>query len=117
MLFDFETFSMLVKKVYKESPYTLEQVLWVFRYYFMCYEAAMGKPHPNIRLEQIRHIVEAMPYIDREAVGGCFVDIDLNEYQEIIDQHFRTSYRNCDYNINHFFSGQIRELRFYETCY
>ena len=46
MLFDFETFSMLVKKVYKESPYTLEQVLWVFRYYFMCYEAAMGKPHP-----------------------------------------------------------------------
>lgn len=38
-------------------------------------------------------------------------------YLILIDQHFQTEYQNCDYRINHFFSGSIRELRFYETCY
>ena len=45
------------------------------------------------------------------------MDIDPDCYEDMIDRHFRTRYRNCDYNINHFFSGRIRELRFYETCY
>ena len=45
------------------------------------------------------------------------MDIDPDCYEDMIDKHFRTRYRNCDYNINHFFSGRIRVLRFYETCY
>lgn len=111
MLFDFKTFTQLVTRVYDDSPYTLEQVLAVFRYYFEKYEGVIGHPHPNIRMEQIRRIVQKMPYISPMA------DIEPEEYRGLIDQHFETKYRGCDYNINHFFSGKIRELRFYETVY
>lgn len=41
-------------------------------------------------------------------------DIFPSVYPYIIQLHFKTKYRNCDYNINHFFSGRIRELRCYE---
>lgn len=117
MLFDFQTFSRLVERVYQGGPYTSDEVLWVFEYYFWRYEEEFGRPHPHIRLEQIERIVRIMPFIDRDSIGGGMYDIDPEHYKEIIDQHFRTAYRNCDYNINHFFSGQIRELRFYERCY
>lgn len=117
MCFDFDTFSKIVTKVYKENPYTLDEVLRVFRYYFWRYEGTLGHPHPNIRTEQIRRIIQVMPYVDREDFGGYFADITPEQYEEIIDQHFRTKYRGCDYNINHFFSGRVRELRFYEVCY
>lgn len=117
MLFDFDTFSQLVSKVYEENPYTVDQVLWVFKYYFWCYEIKFKRPHPHIRMEQIRRIVQIMPYVHRDDIGNYVADIELEQYQEIIYQHFKTKYRNCDYNINHFFSGQIRELRLYEVCY
>lgn len=47
----------------------------------------------------------------------CYTDISPDAYYAMIDQHFATKYKNCDYNINHFFSGKVRELRFYESCY
>ena len=82
MLFDFDKFADITASVFPGGPYTLDEALGVFRYYFEQYEAHTGRPHPPM-----------------------------------IDQHFQTRYRRCDYNINHFFSGRIRELRFYETCY
>ena len=66
MLFDFEKFSSITARVFPGGPYSLEDALDVFKYYFEKYEAR---------------------------------------------------YRHCDYNINHFFSGKIRELRFYEELY
>lgn len=117
LLFDFDTFAGLVQRAYDGEPYTLEQVLSVFKYYFWRYEETFGHPHPHIRMEQIRRIIQIMPFIDRDSIGGSIYDIEPENYQEMIDQHFKTAYKNCDYNINHFFSGQIRELRLYETCY
>ena len=111
MQFDFDTFTHLVTKVYNDGPYTLEEVLTVFKYYFLKYEAVMGQPHPHIRMDQIRRIIQKMPNISTR------VDVDAEVYSDLIDRHFATKYRGCDYNINHFFSGRIRELRFYETGY
>lgn len=87
------------------------------RYYFEQYEAYTGAPHPPIRAIQIDRIICEMPYIDETDKANSTMDIDPDCYEDMIDRHFRTRYRNCDYNINHFFSGRIRELRFYETCY
>ena len=42
-------------------------------------------------------------------------NIEPDAYPLLIQLHFKTSYRRCDYNINHFFSGRIRELRLYEA--
>ena len=55
-----------------------------------------------------------MRYCDNDGVPFEF---EYEEYAPIIEQHFKTQYYNCDYNINHFFSGKIRALRFYEVCY
>lgn len=119
MLFDFETFQTLVARSYEPGPYSLGDVLSVFRYYFQCYEEKFGRPHPNIRTQQIRRIVTKMPYItaemERELSGSGFPEIPATVYPYIIDKHFETEYLQCDFNINHFFSGKIRFLRCQEA--
>ena len=117
MLFDFDRFSKIAASVYTDSPYSLAEVLEVFRYYFEQYEAYTGAPHPPIRANQIERIIREMPYIDETDKVNSTMDIDPDCYEDMIDKHFRTQYRNCDYNINHFFSGRIRELRYFETYY
>lgn len=110
MEFDFNTFQKAVRRIYEKSPYTIDEVLQVFREYFKAYEEFIGRAHPRISVPQIRRIIDAMPYNG----GGGSYDISADEYPEIITQHFLTEYYDCDYNINHFFSGRIRELRMEE---
>ena len=117
MLFDFETFSRVVKGVYNpRSTYSLEEVLSVFHKYFQIYEGYMGRPHPPIKASQIARIIDDMPWLCEEEKGGKFESIDADYYSTLIEQHFKTRYRHCDYNINHFFSGRTREMRWYEVC-
>lgn len=116
MLFDFDTFTRIVRRVYPHgSAYSLNDALTVFHEYFRRYEEKTGRAHPNIRGEQIRAIISKMPRIERQGVSGQPIDIQPEDYPAIIDRHFLTDYRRCDWNINHFFSGRIRELRFYEA--
>ena len=44
LLFDFDKFSSITASVYADSPYSLAEVLEVFRYYFEQYEAYTGAP-------------------------------------------------------------------------
>ena len=89
----------------------------MFAYYFEQYEAWQRCPHPFLKAEQIQRIIEAMPYIDSDTYGFENDQIDSDAYPAMIDKHFETEYRDCDYNINHFFSGDIRALRYYEVHY
>lgn len=119
MIFDFDRFAKAVKMVYHDgTPYTLEEVIWVFRTYFQAYEDNMGAAHPVIKVGQIKRIMEKMPCIDC-CIGDGTEEIDIEAicYEDLIAQHFLTDYMDCDYNINHFFSGRIRELRYFETLY
>ena len=50
-------------------------------------------------------------------LGSYSSDVDPEVYQVLIDKHFATKYRHCDYNINHFFSGRIRLMRWLEEFY
>lgn len=120
MLFDFDRFTISAKLAYRRcnsSVYSIEEVLHVFRYYFETYEMIFDEAHPAISIAQIARIIEKMPFILEEDAESHEASINLEGYEAIIDQHFATKYRNCDYNINHFFSGMIRSLRYYETCY
>lgn len=121
MQFDFPLFQGFASIAYRNvgsSPYSFDDVLRVFKCYFAYYEAWMNKPHPPIRIEQIERIISVMPYIDREDIGAYSADIDPGDYKTIIERHFQTAYKpRCDYNINHFFSGNIRLLRYYEELY
>lgn len=116
MKFNFDLFSRIAASVYNnDNPYSLEEVLGVFFAYFQQYEYCTGHPHPPIRASQITQIIQDMPWIDAVHKGAA--DIESDCYPIIIEQHFKTRYWHCDYNINHFFSGRIRELRYFETCY
>lgn len=123
MLFDFDRFTITVKLAYRRcngSAYSLEDVLEIFRYYFETYELSFGKPHPNISIAQATSIIQKMPYLTR-----MYIDVKTGEpkkeqidpvfYPAMIDQHFVTNYHNCDYNINHFFAGYVRNYRYAEV--
>lgn len=119
MLFNFDIFTRVATQVYKQadSPYTLQEVLDVFAYFFDAYREAIGEDHPPIRREQIKRIVEAMPYYDKLPNSPGHPDILPEDYPVLIDSYFRTPFRNCNYHINHFFSGDIRTMRMYEELY
>lgn len=127
MQFDFDSFARIAARVYHEdNPYTLSECLEVFRLYFQTYEEYMGRPHPPIRAEQVDNIMQIMPFLKqpdpeimkwmKETYGrDPGMDISQDLYPLLIQLHFKTRYRRCDYNINHFFSGKIRELRLHES--
>lgn len=115
---DLRIFDSLAKCEYKESdPWELEDYLYVFHYYFRIYEQRFGRPHPHIKREQIRNIMDSMPYINCESRCGTEEDLSPEDYGPLIDRYFDMDWEGSDYNINHFFSGQIREMRFYEVLY
>lgn len=106
MLFDFKHFEDVLRMVYMGDNPCIEDVLGIFDCYFLTYELYFCRPHPPIKAEQILRI------IDKLAEG----DEDLEYYSAMIARHFKTQYQpGCDYNINHFFSGKIRQLRFKEV--
>ena len=118
MIFNFEKFKRIAVKAYRrvDNPiFDLEEVLIIFGWYFYRYEQMRREPHPPIRTEQVERLIEEMPYC--EGVSGDLLELYPEDYAAMIDQYFKTRYRNCDYNINHFFSGQIRSIKFYEACY
>jgi len=125
MYFNFPLFSRLARRAYHNvqddlfsgCPYSMEDILSVFRYYFQKYEDTFDEVHPNIRVSQIEYIIEVMPYIGNDGNSSAGGDINAESYEALIDKHFQTKYQNCDFNINHFFAGDIRLMRFYEELY
>ena len=116
--FDFDTFTPIVADVYSmlKISYNLEDVLSVFRCFFQAYETKIGECHPGLKREQIAAIISAMPQIWIHDIGSEAVLIDLypDEYRMLINQYFETYFPKCNYRINHFFSGRVREMRLYE---
>lgn len=118
MKFDFDTFIKIAYQAYKELKqasifymgFSFDECLHVFYKYFATYEEVNGTTHPHIRRDQIKQIIKAMPECED-------VEFESYMYDDLIEQHFLTRYCYCDYNINHFFSGRIRLLRFYEVLY
>lgn len=114
MQFDFLDFSAAAETCYPGGPYSLREMREVFRYYFEKYEAVLGHPHPRIRPEQIGKCMRLMPWFSAEGSGPA--DIRPGDYPAMIDRYFDTCFNggHCDRNINHFFSGAIRQRRFQE---
>ena len=80
MLFDFDKFADITASVFPGGPYTLDEALGVFRYYFEQYEAHTGRPHPPICASQIVRIVRDMPWIEQADRGSAYADIPPESY-------------------------------------
>lgn len=87
------------------EEYNYDMICIIFFIYFNLYKRKFGKDHPPLKIEQIKKIILSMP------------DITPEQYPEIIKRYMDTEYKNCDHNVNHFFSGNIRMLRVYEVGY
>lgn len=97
----------------KFYPDIADKVVEISSYYFDVYQAVTGKPHPFVNSGGVDLIADAL--LDKSDFLG---DCDIEDYRLMIDRHFDTNYHaNCDYNIVHFFSGDIRDYLFYETLY
>lgn len=97
-------------------PFTLEEVVDIFVFYYEEYKKHMNTDHPILSNKNIKKIIEELPLCDDISDNG-YIELFPDFYPDMIKKHFETSYQNCDYNILHFISGSIRALRYYETIY
>ncbi len=100
--------------VYQEGrfDYSFEDAWHVFTFYFRKYREWCGEDHPILSRKIVKEIVEKMPRTKENEF-----ELDPECYEDLIEQHFKTEYNDCDYNICHFFSGRIRDLRFFDCGY
>lgn len=96
VIFDFAT-------GYAANDYEIDNV----SYYFRKYRQFKGKEHEPLKPSQWKKVFNKITTAgDKEVLGNIF--------KRIVDQHFQTKYKKCDYNINHFISGRIMLNRYYE---
>lgn len=105
--FDFSTFENILYSVLPDEMSITRkiEICFIFQYFFHRYEIERGEIHPNITAAQIRRAVERLEELP----------IPTLEYPFVIDKYFSTMYQNCDYRINHFLSGRIREIKYNEV--
>lgn len=84
----------------------------IIEHYYQSYMKTFHEEHPRLSNKAIDSVIEAI-----QCGTEMVPDIDVETYHAMIDQHFQTQYKNCDYSICHFMTEGIRNNRFYETCY
>lgn len=85
----------------------------VIRYFFNKYYVYRHIPHPMIITSKM---IEQLHEENFDSNGRCeYIPFDRDTYFGLIDQYFETDFtQDCDYNINHFLSGDVRLFRYYE---
>lgn len=91
------------------SPY-----IDIIRYYYSVYEKTFGNEHPRLSTKAMDSVIDSF-LCSCDNLDG--LEYDPDAYYAMIDRHFQTQYQDCDYNICHFMSEEVRNNRFYETCY
>lgn len=112
-MFDWDLFERMVEVEYQEIEpgWELDEFLDVFYYFFEQYRHKRGEEHPPLKPDQIRRILQHMP----DSVDGAFFGLGAVDYPSIIDEYFKADFRGCDYRINHFMAGRVREIQYRES--
>lgn len=97
-----------------EDRETVKNVIHIVEYYYDAYENTFGETHPVISNKAMSGMLDRLVSGSEKTSDYRF---DTEVYEALIDKHFRTQYKNCDYNICHFMTEEIRNNRFYETLY
>lgn len=96
-----------------EFRFEVMESLEVFDQYFKAYRKFTGKDHPPITLQNMASLIDKMPACYCKA-GDREISLTSEDYANIIETYFETDFHDCDRNINHFFSGDVRGLRLLE---
>lgn len=109
-------FDKICKWIYKAvdtAHFSFDDCMAVFHMYFEAYRDFTGEDHPWLSYKQIASCMEKMPFADTKRN----IPLEVDHYEALIPTYFLTPFPNCDYRISHFFSGDIRKNRYYETLY
>lgn len=94
-----------------DSLWNAEDYLSVFQDFFKAYRFFTGREHPEISYSQIVNIMDRMPFADQNEE----IPVEPGDYTiHLIPAYFCDSSLECDHSIYHFFSGRIREMRYYD---
>lgn len=83
-------------------------------YYLSLYQHYRGTEHPRLKVDQWDYVIENLFHA---YANGTSFDLNETDMEDMMDQHFITEYRNCDYNILHFMSDGVKVRRMYEVAY
>lgn len=86
----------------------------IIEYYYQAYMNTFNEEHPRLSSKAMDSVISAIQ-CGTDLIEDDRLDIDM--YRAMIDKHFQTQYKNCDYSICHFMTEGVRNNRFYETCY
>jgi len=106
-------FFEFVKKYPQEIPD--ENVIPAVEYYLEAYERIFRNNHPSLKASQWQRVIDNILHVELEF--NQEEDISLDQLIKIVDKHFITDYKDCDYSILHFISPGVMKNRFYEECY
>ncbi|MDD6090525.1 MAG: hypothetical protein PUB77_07700 [Clostridiales bacterium] len=116
-----EFFENMIREEYRKlpdkHPYSEDQCVDILFYFFGAYRATRHEEHPYIKRVQISRLLGKMPFFNESGTPLSGEFIVPEAYPALIVAYFSTHYPNCNYHINHFFSGRIRELKYLECCY
>lgn len=102
----------IIKSCHKHGIQDCSAYIEIIECYYTAYMATFHQEHPRLSATAMDNVIEAL------SCGSDMVDeTDPETYKALIEQHFKTRYDNCDYNICHFMTEGVRNNRFYETCY
>lgn len=111
---DYSIFHRQLCKAYKQAytSFTFEECEHIFLCYFSKYRAYMGRDHPYLKTSKLTELIGDLAIQEKYNW-----DYSPSDYPIMIDSYFETEFSNSDRNICHFFSGEIRVLRYYEKLY
>ena len=102
----------IIKSCHKQGVKDCSDYITIIEFYYSTYMQTFHKEHPRLSSSAMDSVVNAL-----QCGSDMVDDIEPDVYKTLIEQHFKTQYQNCDYNICHFMTERIRNNRFYETCY
>lgn len=90
---------------HEKDSFETAEVIEVVRTYYEKYREVVGQPHPRLNDKTMMFVVGQ--YLKGFEQGGT----STQTYRDLIDFHFSTKYReDIDWTIQHFMSGEIREM-------
>ena len=94
----------------KTSDYEKENII----YYLQKYQKVMNHEHPKLKLKQWQKVIDNI-VIAEDNKNSKNEELLGKLFEQVVDKHFETPYKNCDYNIMHFISGQVMINRYFEV--
>ncbi len=91
-----------------------DEISKIIALFFSEYKRHIGKDHRNFSVETLINIIDAVGSCDGIGINDYeSYPFNLEDYEELIPKYFKRNL-DCDYSIDHFFSGDVRAYCLHE---